>query len=551
MKIAKSILLVLILLVSACATQKTATTTSAPVAVKSVNPSTYSFLPIRSDNPEVQKLFERGVVLTYGFNHQEAHKVYMHAATLDPKCAMCYWGAALVLGPNINKPMDPADNSTAYQLSQKALEHSKGANPLHKSLIEALALRYSPKPTANRSSLDQAYADAMRGVAKQFPKSATAQVLLAEALMDLHPWDYWDKNGQPKPWTPEILDTLKAALKLDPNNLNANHLHIHAVEASPHPEQAEASADRLRALSPDSGHLLHMPAHIYMRIGRYADAAAVNEKAIANDESYRSHANPEGVYPLAYMPHNRHFLWIAAADSGQSQKALIAAFGMAEVVDTQKMRSPGYGTLQHFKVMPLYAMIRFGQWEDILSHPEPAQDLVYPRGVWHYARGWAFIGLGEPNEAAQEWEQLKALASDSSLEKVTLWEINKTSDLLAIAQHVLAGELAFQQGQVDGALSHLQQAVTIEDKLNYDEPPAWYYPARQSLGAMLLDAGRAAEAEAMFRKDLKRHRDNGWSLFGLWQSLTAQGKTEEAQGVKSRFDKTWSEADITLTQARF
>ncbi|MDH3256074.1 MAG: hypothetical protein OEM27_00480 [Nitrospinota bacterium] len=547
MKITGFISIILILVISACANQATDNDLSSPTDNKSADP----FLAIQTEDPEVKHLFQRGVVLTYGFNHREAHKVYLQAAALNPSCAICYWGAALVLGPNINKPMDPADASTAYQLSQKALEHSKGENSLHRSLIEALVFRYGPEPVADRSSLDQAYANRMREVAQRFPTSATAQVLLAEALMDLHPWDYWERDGQPKSWTPEILETLDAALKLDPDNLNANHLHIHAVEASPHPEQAEASADRLRALAPDSGHLLHMPAHIYMRIGRYADAAAVNEKAIENDEHYRSHSKPEGIYPLAYMPHNRHFLWIASADSGQSQKALQAAFGMAEVVDTQKMRAPGYGTLQHFRVMPLYAMIRFGKWEDILNQPEPAKDLIYPRGVWHYAHGRALTGLGQLAEAEGELGQLKTLAADPALEKVTLFEINKTSDLLAIAQHVLAGELAYQQGKVDEAVLHLQKAVTVEDGLNYDEPPAWYYPARQSLGAVLLAAGRAAEAEAMFRKDLERHRNNGWSLFGLWQSLTAQGKTNEAQEVKARFEKTWAEADITLTQARF
>ena len=224
---------------------------------------------------------------------------------------------------------------------------------------------------------------------------------------------------------------------------------------------------------------------------------------------------------------------------------------MAEVVDTQQMRSPGFGTLQHFKVMPLYAMVRFGKWEDILNQPEPAQDLIYPRGVWHYARGRALTGLDKPDEAARELAKLKTLAADPALKKVTLWDINQTTDLLAIAQHVLAGELAFQQGKIEDAIIHLQQAVAAEDKLNYDEPPAWYYPARQSLGAVLLDAGRANDAEPVFRKDLERHRNNGWSLFGLRQSLTAQGKTDEAQAVNSRFEKTWAEADITLKQARY
>ncbi len=510
-----------------------------------------SFFAINTEDANVKQLFRRGVVLTYGFNHQEAHNTYMQAAAQDSNCAMCYWGAALVLGPNINKPMDPADAATAYNLAQQALEHSKGENPLNRNLIKALTQRYRPDAGSDRSALDRDYADAMRKVALQFPNSATTQVLLAEAFMDLHPWDYWDESGQPKPWTPEILETLQAALILDPNNLNANHLYIHAVEASPHPEQAEANADRLRDLAPDSGHLLHMPAHIYLRIGRYADAAAVNEKAIENDEHYRSHAKPEGIYPLAYMPHNRHFLWIAAADSGQSQKALQAASDMAKGIDPQTMRAPGLGTLQHFSVMHLYAMIRFGKWEDILNQPEPDQDLVYPRGVWHYARGRALIGMNRLMDAERELEQVRTLAVDPSLKKVTLWDINDTTDLLAIAQHVLGGELLYKLGRVEEAIAQLKKSVALEDSLNYDEPPAWYYPARQSLGAMLLDAGCAAEAEAMFQKDLQRHQNNGWSLFGLWQSLNAQGKTDAAQEVKSRFDKTWAQADITLTQARF
>ena len=335
MNINRLISIVLIFVLSACTTHK------AEPPGKS-GKTADSFFAIQTDDPEVKKLFRRGVVLTYGFNHQEAHNTYMQAAAQDSNCAMCYWGAALVLGPNINKPMDPADAATAYQLVQKALEHSKGENPLNKELIEALAQRYRQEAGSDRSALDRDYADAMRKVAMQFPNSATAQVLLAEALMDLHPWDFWEKDGETKPWTPEILETLEAALKLDPDNLNANHLYIHAVEASPHPEQAEANADRLRDLAPDSGHLLHMPAHIYMRIGRYADAAAVNEKAIENDERYREHAKPEGIYPLAYMPHNRHFLWIASADSGQSQKALQAALDMAKGVDPQTMRLPDW-----------------------------------------------------------------------------------------------------------------------------------------------------------------------------------------------------------------
>jgi len=532
-----------------CASQKTG---NDPGATHRPKPETKKLTHlVASKNPEAQALFERGIVLTYGFNHAEAHKTFENAVRLDRQCALCYWGAALVLGPNINTPMSKKDASKAYKISQRAHELSKEADPKIRVLTEALTHRYGPEALDDRSPLDEAYAEAMRQAALQFPDDAFVQVLLAEALMDLHPWDYWTDDGLPRSWTPEILNTLDTALKLDPDNANANHLHIHAVEASPHPERAEASADRLRALAPDSGHLLHMPAHIYMRIGRYADAAEVNTLAIDNDEAYRAEAKPEGVYPLAYMPHNRHFLWIASANTGQSKRAIQAAFGMAGVVDTKKMADPGFGTLQHYWVMPLYALIRFGKWEDILKQSQPQDNLLYPRGVWHYARGRALNGLGKFPEAEKELDALQKIASDPALEKVTLWGINKTADLLQVAAHVLAGEIAHGKAEPDAAVEHLMDAVSAEDQLRYDEPPAWYYPARQNLGAILLDAGLAKEAEQVFRKDLERHRNNGWSLFGLWQSLEAQGKNAEAEEAQSRFQQTWKHADITLKQARF
>ncbi len=542
----KIFLAVLILSIFGCASQQT------PITQRSnTKPKNQPELQVPTKKTNVQTLLNRALVLTYGFNHSEANKVFKEAAKLDPKCAICYWGAALVLGPNINAPMEDNAIPEAYYLTQTAVKLSDSASPRDQALIKALSQRYSPKPVKDRKLLDQAYANAMRQAAKEFPKDAMVLTLFAESLMDLHPWDYWDKTGAPKPWTPEIINTIDSALKIDPDQLGANHLHIHAVEASPNPQRAEKSADRLRELAPDSGHLLHMPAHIYMRIGRYEDAAKVNEHAITNDETYKSKNKPKGIYPLAYMPHNRHFLWIAAANIGQSKKAIQAAIQLSQAIDRQEMRKPGYGTLQNYWVMPFYAWVRFGKWQEILKAPKPEKDMVFPLGIWHYARGRAFTALGKVKEAQKELADLKKVMEDPSLKNISLWDINYVSDLLVIADHLLEGELAYQQKKIQSALSHLTKAVNAEDKLKYDEPPAWYYPARHSLGTVLLELGYGDEAERVFRKDLERHKDNGWALFGLMKSLEAQKKTKDASAIKKRFEAIWGNADIKLTRARF
>ncbi len=546
MFIQRIILTIFLISFLGCASQQTPKTPSSASKTKS-KPA----LQTQTKKNNVQSLLNRALVLTYGFNHSEANKVFKEAAKIDPKCAICYWGAALVLGPNINAPMDDNAVPEAYYLTQTAVKLSSSATPRDQALIKALSKRYSPKPVKDRKLLDQAYANAMRQAAKDFPNDSMVLTLLAEALMNLHPWDYWDKTGAPKSWTPEIINTIDSALKIDPNQLGANHLHIHAVEASPNPQRAEESADRLRELAPDSGHLLHMPAHIYMRIGRYEDAAKVNEHAIINDESYKSQKNPKGIYPLAYMPHNRHFLWIAAANIGQSKRAIQAAIQLSQAVDQKEMRKPGYGTLQNYWVMPFYAWLRFGKWQDILKAPKPDKDMIFPQGIWHYARGRAFTALGKLKEAKGELTNLKKIMQDPSLKNISLWDINNVSNLLVIADHLLEGELAYKQKKTQSALSHLTQAVNAEDKLKYDEPPAWYYPARHSLGTVLLELGYGDEAERVFRKDLERHKDNGWALFGLMKSLEAQKKTKDASAIKKRFEAIWGNADIKLTRARF
>ncbi|GAB4190670.1 MAG: hypothetical protein Fur006_32970 [Coleofasciculaceae cyanobacterium] len=507
--------------------------------------------PISTSVPLAQRYFDQGLILTYGFNHAEAARSFQEAARLDPNCAMCYWGIALVLGPNINAAMDTEVVSEAWQAIQNAIALSKTANDKEKAYIQALAKRYSVEAAEDRSTLDVAYAAAMRDLAQRYPDDLDAATLFAEALMDTSPWKYWTQNGEPTPDAREILATLESVLERNPNHPGANHFYIHAVEASPHPDRGIASADRLAQLVPGSGHLVHMPSHIYIRVGRYHDSAIANQRAIEVDKDYATHCHAPGIYPLAYIPHNHHFLWASATMEGQSEVAIDAARHVAAMVNQAMMRKPEYETLQHYYSIPLYALTRFGKWDEILAEPAPDEDLKYPTGVWHYARGSAFVAKGQLQDAARELEQLQAIASDSSLENFKIWGINSTHSLLQIASEVLTGELAAKQGDYENAIAHLETAVNLEGKLNYDEPETWHYPVRQSLGAILLKANRPAEAEQVYREDLKRHPENGWSLFGLTQSLQTQGKTEEAQAMKKRFEQAWKDADVTLIASRF
>ncbi|GJL63924.1 MAG: hypothetical protein NPIRA04_25780 [Nitrospirales bacterium] len=502
--------------------------------------------------PTAQQYFDQGLILAYGFNHAEAMRSFREAVRLDPSCAMCYWGKALVLGPNINAPMAEAAVPQAYALAQKAVAQSGTATPKEQALIQAVAARYAEHVIADRSHLDQAYADAMRTVANQFPDDAVIGSLFAESLMDLHPWDFWTKEGEAKPWTPEIIKTLEVVLGQNPTNPLANHLYIHMMEASPHPEKALPSAERLATLVPGSGHLVHMPGHIYLRIGRYRDAALANQQAVKVDQQYLNHSHAEGIYTSAYVPHNYHFLWAAAAKTGQQTLAMQAAKDTAGTVNSEGMRDPGMaGTLQHFWLMPLYTQVLFGQWSEILHAPAPPADLAYPTAMWHYARGLAFMRQGKGEQARQELAAFQQRAQDPDIAVLTIFDINSVSNIVSIAENVLLGELEATGGQYEAAVSHLMNAVELEDALHYTEPNDWYLPSRQVLGAVLLQAGQASEAEQVYRTDLKYHPQNGWSLFGLLQSLQTQGKVDEARVVRQEFDHAWAESDVTLTSSRF
>lgn len=502
-----------------------------------------------SDDPQAQRYFDQGMVLAFNFNHAEAARSFRAAQQLDPQCLMAYWGEAWVLGPNINAPMDSASAEPAWQALQLGLEHIEHGTQQEQDYLRALQTRYAESPPEDRSELDRAFAAAMRDVAAKYPDDYDAQIVYAESLMNLSPWNYWD-GEQPAENTPEILDILERVLARAPDHPQANHLYIHAVE-EPHPEWAEACADRLDSLCPGAGHLVHMPSHIYIRLGRYADAIDINEMAVEADDAYTTQCFAQGLYPAAYMPHNHHFIWFGCCMQGRSVRAMEAACHMADHVDEELMRQPGMVVLQHFKMIPLYSMIRFGEWEPILHEPEPAEDLRYPRGVWHFARGLARVRTGDFDAAEQELKALSEFAGDDELGQMFTMQTNSVQALLKIGEQVLRGELAAARDDDNAAIDHLKKAAALEDALVYEEPQGWYAPTRLTLGAILLETDRAVEAEQVFREDLVKYPRNGWALFGLMQSLEAQGKADAAAAVAEEFEREWKHADVELNSARF
>ena len=498
--------------------------------------------PITTQRPLAQRYFNQGLVLAYGFNHAEAVRSFQAATQVDPDCAMCHWGLAYALGPNINAAMEAGDVPTAYEAVQRAKTLSKAATKREQGYIEALAQRYSAAPVEDRSPLDQAFAQATGEVAAAYPDDLDAQVLYAEALMDTMPWDYWQEDGTPRPETTEVLNTLETVMAKEPNHPWALHLYIHAVEKQ-RPELGIAAADRLGDLVPAAGHLVHMPSHIYIRVGRYHDAVVANQKAVLADLDYVSQCHAQGLYQVGYMPHNHHFLWFAALMDGEQTVAMEAARHTAQV-DSKLMREPGYGTLQHYAAIPLYTQVKFEQWDDILAEPMPDEDLVYPTGVWHYAQGMAYAAKGEVQKAQQSLAALQVITVSPQLDGVTIWDINTTADILEIASEVLEGEILAAKGEYAAAITHLKAGVILEDALNYDEPAPWYSPVRQTLGKVLLQADRPAEAESAYREDLAIYPENGWSLQGLATSLAAQGKTAAAKDAQRRFQKAWQQSDF-------
>ena len=524
------------------------TTVAGQTAPRLQNLGTHTF-PVTTSSARAQLFINQGMMLTYGFNHAEARRSFTEAARLDPDCAMAYWGLALVMGPNINMAMDPKAEPAAYAWLKKAIALKPGVSEKERAYIDALAVRYDGQTRRDRTALDRAYAEAMRDLSARFPDDLDAATLYAEAIMDLRPWNYWTRDYQPYPETLEIMRVLEGVLERNPNHPGAIHLYIHAVEFA-RPELAEAAAERLWTLAPGARHLVHMPSHIFRRIGRYADASQSNQDAIAADEDYIVQCRAQGIYPLAYYPHNIHFLWDSATMEGRRAVAIEAARkSAARIPDGAWREAP---LLHQFLVAPLFAYTRFGEWEMILQAPRPPEESRFWTGIWHYARGLAYTAKSRLDDADQERSHLHQLLADKSLEgfRVT-FSRNGAQAILEIADEVLAAEIAARRGDYDMAIAGLHRSVLLEDNLIYNEPPDWHVPVRQSLGAVLLEAGRPAEAEAVFWQDLNRNRENGWALFGLMQSLEAQGKTEAAAQIEKRFKKAWAGADIDLNAARF
>lgn len=495
-----------------------------------------------------QPFMNQGLNLTYGFNHAEASRAFGEAARLDPHCAMAYWGQALVLGPNINAPMDPATEPQALELIQKALAMKNHVSARERDYIDALAVRYTGDPE-DRAAADQAYAGAMRMLSEKYPDDLDAATLYAEALMDLRPWNYWMRDGRPHPGTEDIAKTLERVVTANPEHPGALHLSIHLWEAF-EPRKAEAAADRLLTLAPAAGHLVHMPGHIYQRVGRYDDVIKANQLAILADEDYISQCRAQGLYPLGYYPHNIHFLWFGATMAGQSDLAIASA--RKTVSSIPKEAVVEVPILQTFLLVEDFALVRFGRWDEILKLPPLKYESLFTRGVRHYARGMALTRKHDFAAATKELDAAKKIAADPELIATPAsMSLNLPDAVLRIAAESLAGEMAAEQGRYDEAITHLETAVRMQDALAYTEPDDWHYPVRHSLAAVLLKAGRPIEAETVYWQDLREHPKNGWALFGLAQALRAQGKTEEAKAIDEDFRTAWAKADIKLTSSVF
>ncbi len=494
--------------------------------------------PIATSNAEAQRFFDQGLTLVYAFNHEEAILSFRRAAELDPDALMPLWGIALALGPNINMDVDAAAEKAAWQAEQTALAHSARAPEKERAYVQALARRYSGKPDADLRKLAAAYRDAMREVSATYPDDLDAATLYAESIMDVHPWQLWRANGSPEEGTPELLSVLEGVLRRDPNHIGANHYYIHSMEASPNPERALPSAKRLETLAPGAGHLVHMPGHIYIRLGYYEEAARANERAIEADEAYVKLTGARTMYSSMYYHHNIHFLTVARAEQGRVDETKAAA---AKLDAGIRRILPEMPMAEGFVTVPMTELLRVHSWDDALALAEPGNNLPTATAFWHFSRAMALAATNRRDGALEERDAFRTAVQRVPADAM-FGTLNMAHPVLDIASEVLAARLA----SVADSIPHWKKAVGLQDSLGYDEPADWYYPVRESLGAALLLNGDAAASETTFRECLVKTPLNGRALFGLMESLKAQQKTADLESLQREFDGAWRGATMKL-----
>lgn len=503
---------------------------------------------ISTESAYANQFFNQGLIMANAFNHAEAARSFYEAARLDSTCAMAYWGIAYVLGPNYNTNSNTGESTDIRNAVNSASKFAANTKDWEQALINAIVAKF---PANAEEPNEQAYADAMHLAYEKFPNNELIVTLYAESMMNMHAWDlYSRKGGEPRPWTEGIVSTLEDAINLNPENPLANHLYLHATEAAPDVEKALASAERLKTLVPAAGHLVHMPSHIYINTGDYHEGSIANEKAVIADSIYIAECKVQGVYPQLYYPHNYHFLAATAALEGRGARAIEAAYKTADIIDKKYMRESGIGTVQHYVTIPNHVLVKFAQWEKILSIPMPEQDLKYPLAIWYYAQGMALANTQELEKAKEALEKLRELKETEDVKNIMIWEINSATDVCNIATDVLDAEIAMKEGKFDYAVERLLNAVEIEDNLNYNEPPDWFFSIRHTLGDAYLQMNKYPEAEAVYREDLTYWVKNGFALNGLYHSLQSQGKDDEAMEVKKQFEQAWTYADSALKFSR-
>ncbi len=503
--------------------------------------------PISTQNTLVQRYFNQGMTLAYGFNHAEAARSFYYATKLDPDCAMAYWGYAYVLGPNYNAGMEDDNYERAYEAIQKAKSLSKNATKKEKQFIDAMALRYAPEPPEDRTVLDTKYSEAMKALYDQYPEDTEISALYAESLMNLHPWDLNEKDGTEKPWTVEIVTLLEKLITQNPKHPGAHHFYIHAVEASSTPERSNISAKAFDdGLVPGSGHLLHMPSHTYIRTGAYHKGTLSNIAAVKADSAYVTTCHAQGAYPLAYYPHNHHFLAATATLEGNSHWAMIGANKVSEHVHPEIMKQPGWGTLQHYYTIPYYVAVKFKKWDTILNMKLETYNLKYPKAIRHYAEGMAYLGKGDMDKAKAELLELEVLAKDETLNEVTVWDINSVYELVKIAEKVLKAEILAHEDDLKASIVLLKDAVKMEDALNYNEPPDWFFSIRHHLGRIYILNGQKKLAIELYLEDLERLPKNGWAYHGIKTAYEALNDQENAERYEALFNESWKYADFEL-----